>query len=350
MEILYHQASDFNLNRLVHRTVSFMRVISEEKENLLELYWSFLDNENDHLKVVAIHRFADAARLIPNASEQMFEKYKSMFVDGRLIIGSLLSEGPELAKLLHDRRQEILELMIGQSQKWLDVRASDFMWSMLDFVKHVPESASTVMQIIREWSVSDNERRRSVARCCGRYSRSLKQNTKDVAEILWILCADSTHGVCNEAKKGLVKAMLSWGEISNLGVNALLTFSENEPHTNHASLVRLVAIVYKWIDGTQEGVDHLLSTLREEEIKTVYEEVADNIFWSFMMKSEEKTRLHRLHLMCLKALKPRIFEENGLLMRIDILGSTSNEVALMSTTLASIESWKGIRPRSRALS
>lgn len=52
--------------------------------------------------------------------------------------------------------------------------------------------------------------------------------------------------------------------------------------------------------------------------------------------SEATTAVHRLHLMCLKALQPKVFEENELLSRTDIFGPIPNEVALMSIKLISI--------------
>lgn len=338
MYMLKPHASILDKQRCVHCIALFIQVIPEERQKLLQLYWAFLDNEEDSKREVAIRKFSDVARLMPNASEQMFEKYESMLMEGKPhITSALLSEGPALAEVMHERWQDILELIIRHADNLPLDYANSYMWSIIRFAENVPESASKVMEKIQEWSVSDNRTRYLVAFTCYYPIQIMPQNAKKIAELLWTLCKDSTYSIRSAAKRELIEAMVSWGEISNPGVNALLVLSECERHTIPSLLVQLFAIAYKWIDKGQHGVDRVLSTLGREELQRVYDVATKRILFSTGLISEKVAGMHRLHLMCLQALHPRILERKGLSMTTDILGSISNEVALMSIKLTIID-------------
>eukprot|EP00210_Caulerpa_lentillifera_P002064 g1979.t1 len=297
MKILNTDVSDNISPKEVLCIIPLMKAIPEKRESFLELYWTLFESRNTKINPRLGSFFSDIARLMPNKAEQVFDKYKSKVDDDKeYYILTLIEQGPRLAEVMPERWHQILEIMerhiLDYCYKTLPLSLNP----LARLVELVPENETEVMEVVRRLFNNPNPIiKESLAMSCSTLINSLPNNALEITQMLWTLCDDDNEEVCNQAVTGVLQVMQSSGENTNIAVNALLKWSENDIHSSRSSLVKIVAIAQKLIDRPLEGVDHILSNLNKAAFFAVTQNMA--VLAQYLTGSKTEKHIAKLRLL-----------------------------------------------------
>eukprot|EP00210_Caulerpa_lentillifera_P002084 g1999.t1 len=336
MKILNINTSNNISAKLMLCIIPLMKAIPEKRESLFELYWTLFESQNTKIKPHLVSLLSDVARLMPDKVEQIFEKYKSEVVDDdEDVILTLIEQGPRLAEVMPEMWLQILEIM---ERHILDypyrIPLPLSLNPLARLVELVPESETEVMEVVRRLFNNPNLIiKESLAMSCSTLINSLPNNALEITQMLWTLCDNDNEEVCNQAVTGVLQVMQSSGESTNIVVNALLKWSENDTKSSRSSLVKIVAIAQKLIDRPLEGVDPILSNIDREALRWICLNAASTLQYSIGTKTEKEMASYRLLILCLKRWLSLEIDESEQFTMIDVDIEDPKELAMQSAKL-----------------
>jgi len=279
---------------------------------------------------------SEIGRSTPTSDSRICEAYESLFINKS--IGSQTSSNAiEQTEEFPNRPREIVELLKSNGCTRNEDLKSHLEASIEMLAKTLRKKTGDVMKLIREWSDNDDGTRFKLADLCFYYIRRVfNEYREDYVEILCTLCEDDVHEVCNRARHGLIHSLKDLEVLRDPPFYALLMWIEREPHSCRSSLVQLVHIAHDLIERAPKNLFSLFSNLTKEYVRVLYIEVTFSIAICDREAIERKLRLHLLHLLCLKVLKPPEVEENELLKTIHEAYEFPDKVVVLSARLFSI--------------
>eukprot|EP00210_Caulerpa_lentillifera_P002043 g1958.t1 len=248
MEIFNTDVSDNISLKEVLCIIPLMRAIPEKRDSLLESYWMLFESQNMKIRPSLVSLLSDVARLMPDKAEQVFEKYKSKADDeDEDVILTLIEQGPRLTEIMPEMWLQILEIIERLIYDYCTKGNPLSLNPLARLVELVPESKTEVMEVVRRlFNNPNSEIKESLALSCSMFINGLPNNALEITQMLWTLCDDDNEEVCNKAVFQVLQLMQSSGENTNIAVNALLKWSEND--TENKPL---------------EGVDHILCNFND---------------------------------------------------------------------------------------